>query len=188
MNWCGSWNSNTLATWCKELTYLNRPRCWERLKAGGEGDDRGWEGWMASLTQWTWTWVNSGSSRWTGRAGVLQSLRSQRVRHDWVMELKRTRGHRAVYDWPLTWHSLDWLHFSSLLLCSHCSDLSHQSILWKSQTYKTFICTSFLHGCIFSQVFQFFAQIESHLKYFPDYPVLKCTFLNNHERYCCCCC
>ena len=51
MYWCWSWNSNTLATWCKELTHLKRPWCWERLKAGGEGDDRGWDGWMASLTR-----------------------------------------------------------------------------------------------------------------------------------------
>ena len=48
MDWC--WSSNTLATWCKEPTHLKRPRCWERLKVGGEGDDRGWDGWMASLT------------------------------------------------------------------------------------------------------------------------------------------
>ena len=56
-----SWNSNTLATWCEELTHLKRPWCWERLKAGGEGNDRGWEGCIASPTQWTWVWVNSGS-------------------------------------------------------------------------------------------------------------------------------
>jgi len=53
-----------------------RPWGWERLKAGGEGDDRGWDGWMASLTQWTWVWVNSRSRRWTGRPGVLQSMGS----------------------------------------------------------------------------------------------------------------
>ena len=50
-DWCCSWNSNTLATWCEELTHLKRPWCWERLKAGAEGDDRRWDGWMASLTQ-----------------------------------------------------------------------------------------------------------------------------------------
>ena len=72
-DWCWSWNSNTLATWCKELTHLKRPWCWERLKAGGEGDDRGWDGWMASPTRWTWVWVGSGSWRWTGKPGVLQS-------------------------------------------------------------------------------------------------------------------
>ena len=58
---CWSWNSNSLATWCEELTHLKRLWCWERLKVGGEGDDRGWDGWMASPTQWTWVWVDSGS-------------------------------------------------------------------------------------------------------------------------------
>ena len=53
-DWCWSWNSNTLATQCKELTHYKRPWCWERLKAGGEGDGRGWDGWMATPTQWTW--------------------------------------------------------------------------------------------------------------------------------------
>ena len=77
-------NSNTAATCCEELTYLKRPWCWERLKAGGERDDRGWEGWMTSLTQWTCVWVNSRSWWWTGRPGMLQSMGSQRVRHDWV--------------------------------------------------------------------------------------------------------
>ena len=78
---------NTLATWCKELTQWKRPWCWERLKAGEEGDDRGWDGWMASLTWWTWVWVSSGSWWWTGRTGVLQSMGLQRVGHDWVTEL-----------------------------------------------------------------------------------------------------
>ena len=59
-DWCWSWNSNTLATWCEELTHLKRPRCWERLKAGGEGDNRGWDAWMASSTQWTWVWWTPG--------------------------------------------------------------------------------------------------------------------------------
>ena len=78
---------NTLATSCKELTHWKRPWCWEGLGAGGEGDDRGWDGWMASLTRWTWVWVNSGSWWWTGRPGVLWFMGSQRVGHDWVTEL-----------------------------------------------------------------------------------------------------
>ena len=86
-DWCWSWNSNTLATWCKELTHLKRPYCWERLKAGGEGDDRGWDGWTASPTQWTWVWVNSGSWWWTARPGVLRFMGLQRVGHNWVTEL-----------------------------------------------------------------------------------------------------
>ena len=57
-DWCWSESYNTLATWCKELTHLKRPWCWERVRAGGEGDDRGWDGWMASLNQWTWVWVD----------------------------------------------------------------------------------------------------------------------------------
>ena len=60
-DWCWSWNSNTLATWREALTYWKRPWCWERLRAGGEGDNKGWDGWMASLTWWTWVWASSGS-------------------------------------------------------------------------------------------------------------------------------
>ena len=88
-DWCWSWNSNTLATWCGELTF-KRPRCWERLRAGGEGDDRGWDGWMASPTQWTWVWVDSGNWWWTRRTGVLQFMGSQRVGHNWAPELNWT--------------------------------------------------------------------------------------------------
>ena len=61
--------------------------CWEGLGAGGEGDNRGWDGWMASLTQWTWVWVYSRSWWWTGRPGMLQFMGLQRVKHDWVTEL-----------------------------------------------------------------------------------------------------
>ena len=82
-----NWNSNTLATWCEELTHWKRPWCWERSKAGVEGDDRGWDSWMESLTQWTWVWASSGSWWWTGKPGVLQSMGLQRVRHDWATEL-----------------------------------------------------------------------------------------------------
>ena len=83
-------SSNTLATSCKELTHWKRPWCWEGLGAGGEGDDRGWKGWMASPTRWTWVWVNSGSWWWTGRPGVLRFMGSQRVGHDWATELNWT--------------------------------------------------------------------------------------------------
>ena len=88
MDWC--WNSNILTTWCDELTHLKRPWCWERLKAGGEGDDRGWDGWTALPNWWTWVWASSGSWWWTGKPGMLQSVGSQRVRHDWASELKPT--------------------------------------------------------------------------------------------------
>ena len=87
-DWCWSWNSNTLATWCK-LIHWKRPWCWARLKAGGEGDDREWDGWMALPTRWTWVWVDSRSWWWAGRPGVLQSMQSQRVGH-WATELNWT--------------------------------------------------------------------------------------------------
>ena len=83
-------NSSTLATSCEELTHWKRPWCWEGLGAGGEGDDRGWDGWMASLTRWTWVWVNSGSWWWTGRPGVLRFMGSKRVKHNWATELNWT--------------------------------------------------------------------------------------------------
>ena len=86
-DWC--WNSNTLATWCEELTHWKRPWCLERLKAGGEGDDREWDGWMVSLTWWTWVWASSGSWWWTGKPGMLQPMGSQRGGHDWTTELNK---------------------------------------------------------------------------------------------------
>ena len=82
-----NWNSSTLATSCEELTHWKRLWCWEGLQVGGEGDDRGWDGWMASLTGRMWVWVNSGSWWWTGRPGVLRFMRSQRVGHDWATDL-----------------------------------------------------------------------------------------------------
>ena len=93
INWkysCWSWNSNILATWCEELTLWKRPWCWERLRTGGEGEYREWDGWMASLTRWTWVWVSSRSWWWTWKPGVLQSTGSQRVGHNWVTEINWT--------------------------------------------------------------------------------------------------
>ena len=86
-DWCWSWSSNTLATWCEELTHLNRP-C---LQAGRRGDDRGWDGWTSSLTQWTWVWVNSGSWLCTGRPSVLLSM-----------------GHKEL-------DTIEWLNWTELL-------------------------------------------------------------------------
>ena len=80
----------------KELTHWKRPWCWEKLKEAGEGDDRGWDGWMTSLTQWTRVWVSSGSWWWTGRPGMLQSTGSERVRHDWVTELNWTASMQTL--------------------------------------------------------------------------------------------
>ena len=86
---CWSWNSSTLATSCEELTHWKRPWYWEGVGAGGNRDDRGWDGWMASPPWWTWVWVNSGSWWWTGRPGMVRFMGSQRVAQDWVTELIR---------------------------------------------------------------------------------------------------
>ena len=77
--------------------------CWEGLGAGGEGDDRGWDGWMASLTRWTWFWVNSGSWWWTGRPGVLQFMGSQRLGHNWATELN-WKSQMASLQKLTSWH------------------------------------------------------------------------------------
>ena len=101
---CWSWNSNTLATWCKKLTRLKRPWCWERLKVGGEGDDRAWDSQMASLTRWTWVWASYGSWWWTGKPGVLESMGLQRVRHDWATKLNwRGQTQLSRGRWDSTW-------------------------------------------------------------------------------------
>ena len=83
-----------LATWCKELTHWKTPQCRERLRTGLEGDDRGWDHWMASLTRWTWVWVDSGSWWWTGRPGVLQFMGSQ----------SQTR----LNNWTELLHTIQW--------------------------------------------------------------------------------
>ena len=103
-----SWNSSTLTHW-------KRLWCWEGLGAGGEGEDRGWDGWMASLTRWTWVWVNSGSWWWTGRPGIVQFMGSQRAEHDWATELdwteqtehlyaeKAMAPHSSTLAWKIPW-------------------------------------------------------------------------------------
>ena len=83
-DWCWIWSSSTLAICCKDLG--GKAWCWERLGEGGKRGDRGWDGWMASLTQWTWVWAKP--RRWyrTGNPGVLQSMGSQITGHDWATE------------------------------------------------------------------------------------------------------
>ena len=107
----------TLATSCKELTHWKRLWIWEGLGAGGERDDRGGDGWMASLTRWTWVWVNSGSWWWTGRPGELRYMELQRVGHDWETELN--------YSWLKTlvgganyWNCISYLRENGMRLVS----------------------------------------------------------------------
>ena len=83
----------------KNWLIWKKPWCWEILKVGGEGDDRGWDGWMASPTRWTWVGVSSGSWWWTGRPGELQPMGLQRIGHDWENELNMTHG--KILKWKL---------------------------------------------------------------------------------------
>ena len=82
-----------LATWCEELTHWKRPWCQDRLKAGGEGGNRGWNGWMASPTQWIWVWSSSRSWWWTGKPGMLQSMGLQS--RAWLSDYTELKSVRA---------------------------------------------------------------------------------------------
>ena len=89
-DWFWSRISNTFTTWCKELTQLKRPWCWDRWKARAEGNNRGWDWWMASLTQWTWIWGKLQELVIEKEASCVQYMGSQRFRHDCVTELNST--------------------------------------------------------------------------------------------------
>ena len=115
-DWYWSWNSNTLATWWEELTHWGRPWCWKRLKAGGEWDNRGWDGWMASPTGWTCVWASFGSWWGTGRSSVLQSMGLQRIGHDWVTELNWTEMFSYYQIWLMTsWLGIQYIGSQSKL-------------------------------------------------------------------------
>ena len=115
-----------------KLTQWKRPRCWERLKAGGEGDDREWDGWMGSPTRWTWVWASSGSWLWTGKPGILQSMGSQNGELNWVIELNRLVGcsvpcNRKCHK---RWTSKSFAFFSFSSQTHHrCSDVIHVSFV-----------------------------------------------------------
>ena len=135
-DWCWSWNSSTLSTWCEELAHWKRPWCWERLRAGGEEDDRGWDGWMASLTQWTWVWVNSGSWWQTGKTGCCSPLGHNKLdtteQLNWTelnglvvfptfFNLSLNFAIRSSWSEPVSsWSCLCWLYRASLsFMCWH---------------------------------------------------------------------
>ena len=88
-DWC--WSSSILVIWCTQMTHWKSPSWWERSRAEGEEVVRGWDGWTASPVQWTWTWANSWKRWGTERPGLLQSMGSQRVGHDWVTEQQQHR-------------------------------------------------------------------------------------------------
>ena len=103
---------------CEELTHWKRLWCWEGLGAGGKGDNRGWDGWMASLTWWMWVWVNSGSWWWIGRPGVLRFIGSQRAGHDWVTDLTWPEASLSMTNFQ---NSLKLMSIESVMPFSHLS-------------------------------------------------------------------
>ena len=120
-----------MATWCKELTHLKRPWCWKRLKAGGEGDDRERDVWMASQTQQIWVWASSRSWWWTGKAGMLQSTGSQGVRSDWVTELNWASLSDTGHQYPL--HAPYLSGFTEILQCLQGKSVQVWRIRWFRQ-------------------------------------------------------
>ena len=163
-DWCWSRNSNTLATWCEELTHLKRPWCWERLRAEGEGDDRGWDGLMASLTGWTWVWVDSGSWWWIGRPGMPCFMGSQSLKRlsNWT-ELMSGGTSNKQRDWwwspylltsdwvkgsviPPSWDTAACHNLSKLPACIPGTVVEQVTENWTCMEVCLFIILSKVHG------------------------------------------
>ena len=144
---------------CKELTHWKRPWCWKRLKIGREGDDRGWDGWMASLTQWIWVWASSESWWWTGRPGELQSMGLPRVGHDteqlnwtermWALCLSQrkwgTWNGWQILGSPLTIYSI----YLTYLVMASVLDL--QIVHWKCSCWSSLASHSYPAGATITQ-------------------------------------
>ena len=123
-DWCWSWNSNTLAAWCEELTYLKRPWCWERLKAGGEGDNRGWDGWMASLSLSKLQGLVMDREAWL--AAVHGVAKSRTRLNDWT-ELTSLARLASLFSL-----SVPFGHRGQFVNQQYCSSSHGLSILWDS--------------------------------------------------------
>ena len=145
---------NTSATSCEELTHWKRPWCWEWLGTGGERDDRGWDGWMASPTRWTRIWVNSGSWWWTGRPGVLRFMGSQRVRHDWATELNWSDAYWVGSYVPPLWRQRIYINYLKFL-CR--GDLSTLLLLLSIQLFilkenRNTNLKRYIHPCVYYRI------------------------------------
>ena len=120
----------------RRVTHWKRLWCWKGLGAGEEGVDREWDGWIASLTQWTWVWVNSSSWWWTGKPGVLRFMGSQRVGHDWATELNWGLNSKHMLLLVYTWSDFSFLcspagNYKSMLLVN--TDISILNKLWQTR-------------------------------------------------------
>ena len=149
MDWCWSPSSSFLATWGEEVTPWKRPWCWERLKVAGEQDNRGWDDWMASPTWWTWVWVSSRSWWRIGRPGMLQSMGSQRVGHDWVTEQQLATStsslERCLFkSFVHYWTGLFVLFLLSFRSSLHVLNYNHFSGMWLAKILFHSL------GCLFS--------------------------------------
>jgi len=156
---------------CEELTHWKRLWCWEGLWAGGEGDNRGWDGWMASLTRWTWFWVNSRSWWWTGRPGVLRFMGSQRVRHDWATELHWTNHEDCIYSIQACCYCF--VSKLSLTLIPHAACWSPLSMEFPKQEYWSG-CPFPLQGIFLTQVLKpclLYWQADSLSLSLPENPI-----------------
>ena len=138
---------------CEELILLKKPWCWGRLKVGGERDNRGWDGWTASPTQWTWVWVNSRSWWWTGRPGVLQSMGSQRIRHDWTeltevvrhgfhksQKVSRVSGSADLFHRQVTKTGHVCVTLSVDTYTNLCPELGKEEVSWSREYLKCPFC------------------------------------------------
>ena len=124
-DWCWGWNSNTLATWWEELNHWKRPWCWERLRAGGEGDNRGWDGWMASSTRWTWVWWTLGVG--DGQGGLVCCASWGRKESDTTERLNWTELNTQLKfislgagGWKVQDHSINRLGAPQTVIFSLC--------------------------------------------------------------------
>ena len=151
-----------LQSWCEELTHLKRPWCWERLKVGGEGDDRGWDSWMASLTWWTWVWASSGSWWWTGEPGMLQFMGSQKVIHDWATEL----------NWYGFFSGLSSIRVASVY------PYGNTTLFWLRQ-----LCRKLSAKCVFQCCSSFSRLFWLSVPLAVPYELKDWFFINRKERY-----
>ena len=139
-DWCWSWNSNTLATWCEQLTHLKRPWCWERLKAGGEGDDREWDGWVASATQQNMSLCKLGDGE--GQGDLVCCSPWGRKESDMTEQLNWSffsENWEFICNWTL---SIMWLLLYAKSVCKYvmlCSDAMGSNCLNTSIKHMLFV-------------------------------------------------